>query len=104
MFGTTIFGIIVGWLYWRTKSLLPCMVVHVVNNSFAFGATNFFPEEDEPEPCAWVWILVLAFSVPLLMYGINCTSKEFKVAKITEDGNICDNYGNKYLPKDVEVI
>lgn len=32
------------------------------------------------------------------------TSKEFKVAKITEDGNICDNYGNKYLPKDVEVI
>lgn len=75
MFGTTIFGIIVGWLYWRTKSLLPCMVVHVVNNSFAFGATNFFPEEDEPDPCAWVWILVLAFSVPLLMYGINWYKK-----------------------------
>ena len=23
LFGTTVFGIITGWLYWRTKSLLP---------------------------------------------------------------------------------
>lgn len=32
------------------------------------------------------------------------TSKEFKVVKITEDGYICDNYENKYLPKEVEII
>lgn len=32
------------------------------------------------------------------------TSKEFKVVKITEDGYVCDNYENKYLPKEVEII
>ena len=31
------FGIIVGWLYWRTKSLYPGIFMHIVNNAIAFG-------------------------------------------------------------------
>lgn len=75
MFGTTIFGIITGWLYWRTKSLLPGMIMHIINNFIAFGFDNLFPVECDSEPSAIVWIIVLAISIPLLMYGINWYKK-----------------------------
>ena len=39
-----VFGIILGWLYWRTGSIILCMIIHVVNNSLSFidfsGQTN----------------------------------------------------------------
>ena len=31
-----VFALIVGWLYWRTGSIIPCMIVHIVNNSLSF--------------------------------------------------------------------
>ena len=39
-------GILLGWLYWRTRSLIPCMVVHVLNNSFSVWSALTFPEAD----------------------------------------------------------
>lgn len=39
-------GMLLGWLYWRTRSLIPCMVVHVLNNSFSVWSTLTFPEAD----------------------------------------------------------
>jgi membrane protease YdiL (CAAX protease family) len=32
-------GLLFGWLRWRTGSLLPSMVAHIVNNSFAVLAS-----------------------------------------------------------------
>lgn len=31
-----VFGIILGWLYWRTRSIILCMIIHIVNNSLSF--------------------------------------------------------------------
>lgn len=57
-----IFAMIVGWLYWRTGSIIPCMIVHIVNNSLSFmdlsGQPNVF--------C----LLVLVGSLLLLASGI----------------------------------
>ena len=39
-------GILLGWLYWRTRSLVPCMVVHVLNNCFSVCLTRSFPEAE----------------------------------------------------------
>ena len=75
MFGTTIFAIIVGWLYWQTKSLLPGMIMHIINNFMAFGFDYLFPVECDSKPSAIVWIIVLAISIPLLMCGINWYKK-----------------------------
>lgn len=30
-----IIGILLGWTYWRTGSLMPCILMHVANNSFS---------------------------------------------------------------------
>ena len=35
--GCTIFGIITGWLYCRTRSLIPGIVMHIINNSIVVG-------------------------------------------------------------------
>lgn len=35
-----VFAIIVGWLYWRTGSIIPGMIVHIVNNSLSFIDLN----------------------------------------------------------------
>lgn len=35
-FGAMLFGIMVGWLYWRTGSIIPGIIIHVVNNSLSF--------------------------------------------------------------------
>ncbi|MCR4816958.1 MAG: CPBP family intramembrane metalloprotease [Bacteroidales bacterium] len=35
-FVSFIFALIVGWLFWRTCSIIPCMIVHIVNNSLSF--------------------------------------------------------------------
>ena len=39
-------GFLLAWLYWRTRSLIPCILVHVLNNSFSGWSTLTFPEAD----------------------------------------------------------
>ncbi len=35
-----IIGVLLGWLYVRTRSIVPCVVVHWVNNTIAFAAVR----------------------------------------------------------------
>ena len=37
-------GFAIGWVYWRTKSLWPCIFMHAVNNGFSFLLLAFFPD------------------------------------------------------------
>ena len=57
-----VFGIILGWLYWRTGSIILCMIIHVVNNSLSFidfsGQTNV------------VCLIILVGSLLLLSLGL----------------------------------
>lgn len=57
-----VFGIILGWLYWRTGSIILCMIIHVVNNSLSFidlsGQTNA------------VCLLILIGSILLLAFAL----------------------------------
>lgn len=44
----TVFGFLAGmllaWLYWRTRSVIPCVVVHVLNNSLSVYAMLAYPD------------------------------------------------------------
>jgi membrane protease YdiL (CAAX protease family) len=48
------FGIVLCLIYWRTNSLYPCMSLHALNNSLAFGVSQH-----------WSW------QIPLVMLGAN---------------------------------
>ncbi len=37
-------GLLLGWLYARTRSIAPCVAVHWVNNTIAFIITRLFPD------------------------------------------------------------
>ena len=37
-------GFAIGWVYWRTRSLWPCIFMHAVNNGIAFIMLLLFPD------------------------------------------------------------
>lgn len=66
--GSFIFAMIVGWLFWRTGSIVPCMVAHIVNNSLSFidlsGQTNA------------VCLIILVGSLVVIALGIRWFAKK----------------------------
>jgi membrane protease YdiL (CAAX protease family) len=41
-----VIGLLLGWMYWRTGSILPCMAYHWANNSAAYVIYNIYPDPD----------------------------------------------------------
>ncbi|MCF0159238.1 MAG: CPBP family intramembrane metalloprotease [Bacteroidaceae bacterium] len=65
-----IMGVLLGWAYWRTRSLLPCILMHLANNSFAVLASYICDDPQGriteelglwPALCVMVVCLVAAF-------------------------------------------
>ncbi|MCD8080618.1 MAG: CPBP family intramembrane metalloprotease [Bacteroides sp.] len=44
--GATLIGLFLAWIYYRTESLIPCILIHVLNNSLAVVADKRFPEAE----------------------------------------------------------
>ena len=40
-------GLLLGWMYWRTGSIIPGIVYHWVNNSVAYVAANLLPGKSD---------------------------------------------------------
>ena len=40
-------GIILAWVYYRTASLIPVILMHIVNNSFSVWVMRTYPDIDE---------------------------------------------------------
>lgn len=72
----TVFGIICGWLYWRTKSLLPGILIHIINNSTAFFLM-LFGNDFNVEPSAYFLLLLIVIFLPLLVLGLRWYKREF---------------------------
>ena len=43
----TLIGLLIGWMYYRTKSIVPGLVFHFVNNSIAYVMYNLMPNTHE---------------------------------------------------------
>lgn len=41
-----VIGLLLGWMYWRTGSILPGMAYHWANNSAAYVIYNIYPDSD----------------------------------------------------------
>ena len=72
-FGSIVSGIILGWLYWRTGSIIPGIIVHIANNSLtAIDSTGWN---------STVFIIILVVSLLLLAFGLLWFGKKFSYAK-----------------------
>ena len=72
-FGSIVFGIIVGWMYWRTGSIIPGIIAHISNNSL----TGI-------DPTGWnhsVFPIILAVSLLLLAYCLWWFGKKYSYTK-----------------------
>ena len=70
--GAALAGFLFAWIYWRTGSLVPCIVVHVLNNSLSVFLGIRYPEAESLTDVLgveWPWggiavsLLVLAVSL-----------------------------------------
>lgn len=43
----TIIGLLLGWMYWRTRSIVPGVAFHWVNNSAAYVIANVIPNSED---------------------------------------------------------
>lgn len=71
--GASFIGILLAWLYWRTGSLIPCMVLHVFNNALTVWFGKTFPASEHfrdilPEES---YLVILAVAVVALLGGLH---------------------------------
>ena len=58
----TLFGILAGWLYWRTGSIIPGLIIHVTNNSLT--AIDLSNQTNA------LYLIILVVGLVLLAYGV----------------------------------
>ena len=57
-----LFGILAGWLYWRTGSIIPGLIIHVTNNSLT--AIDLSNQTNA------LYLIILVVGLVLLAYGV----------------------------------
>ena len=57
-------GVVLGWLYERTRSLWPCILLHASYNT---AVTLAFDVDSTPSPALWMLALVLACAGTLML-------------------------------------
>jgi hypothetical protein len=64
-----LFGILVGWLYWRTGSIIPGIIIHMVNNSL-----TAIDLSGQPHAILWLILVIslLLFAYCLWWFGKKC--------------------------------
>lgn len=56
----TLAGFFFAWLYFKTRNLLPCMLIHIFNNSLSVYLTKTYPEvETTAELLGTTWVIVI---------------------------------------------
>lgn len=78
-------GMYIGWIYYRTQSIIACMVIHAVNNLVAFLIHVYGYESVliRNESMPW-YFLAIAVSGVLLYYGILILNKRFTLRMNTD--------------------
>ena len=72
--GAFLIGLLIGWLYWKTRSLIPGIIIHFINNAIAFFVILNFSGEIQTIR-GWVgnsttyWV-IMGLSALLLVAGI----------------------------------
>ncbi|MDW3194680.1 MAG: type II CAAX endopeptidase family protein [Cytophagales bacterium] len=83
--GAGILGAYIGWVYYRTRSLIPCIIIHMVNNLIAFLGFYYFPDIDsfqELSPSLTATLVALLGAVVSLIVVVKALDKGMPEAPI----------------------
>ena len=96
--GAFLIGIFLGWVYWKTRTLLPVILIHFINNLISFlvylshGDAIFQPDPILERPLSY-WA-VMGISTMVAVYGIlwlkKHWSKDSEKAKVQVNGAMND--------------
>ena len=84
--GAIIFGLFVGWLYWKTNSLIPGIILHFVNNFLVFclifgvdtSAETFYQLISN-----WfIYTIIFVLSIAICLFGFGILNKRFNCAEV----------------------
>ena len=64
-----VFGVVLALLYHRTGSLLPCIVLHALNNSLALGVTQSWAPQEVAALMVAAAVVVVAIVLPFSARG-----------------------------------
>lgn len=76
--GAGILGAYIGWFYYRTGSLIPCILIHLLNNLIAFLGFYYFPDVDsfqELSPSLTVTLMVITGAILALILVVKALDK-----------------------------
>jgi membrane protease YdiL (CAAX protease family) len=76
----TIAGFIFGWLFWRTKSLVPGIIAHITCNTIASlcgPVIEYFtnPIQEEYAPNVVLDVIVIIIAIPMLFFALQRINK-----------------------------
>ena len=76
--GAFLMGLLLGWVYYRTRSLIPCIFIHLVNNLISFLGFIYLEEEiaslGDFLP-TWQLVIAIALGAVGLYFGIKALDK-----------------------------
>jgi uncharacterized protein len=87
-------GLLIGWVYWKTQSVIPGILIHMVNNLLAYTATLLTPKEDVlknlseefSNPIYYWLVIVICGGITLICVWI-LYNRYLKTLQIDEDPN-----------------
>jgi ABC-2 type transport system permease protein/sodium transport system permease protein len=68
---STLLGLMLGWICWRTKSILPGMLLHACHNSLILMMA-FYRDELQRQLALWGWALEDQSHLPLSWLAVAC--------------------------------
>jgi membrane protease YdiL (CAAX protease family) len=93
--GAFMLGSLFGWIYWKTNSILPCMILHAINNGLAFFMILNTSEADLDKSFPEL------INNDLLYYTLYVLSMGIVAAAIW---HLQKNYFSKISVKEIEII
>lgn len=93
IFFATILGIIFGWMYYRTDSILPSIVGHVLNNTVSVSVMATSPIEDMSKTTAETigltatWLLLIA-CIAIAILSFLYLNKKLPASPFNENENV----------------
>lgn len=65
--GACFIGFLLAWLYYKTQSLIPCILLHVLNNSFSVYQSLAHPEVEEVTSLLGIPALIVCLVISALL-------------------------------------